>query len=109
MEVGRWYEKQHLYAAAIGRFQTVVKDYQTTNHVPEALHRLTEIYLLLGMKAQAKDTAAVLGYNYPGNRWYSDSYDQLLDDKLVQPAEGDQLPARQPSRGIISRTWNWLF
>ena len=45
MEIGRWYEKQHLYTAAIGRFQRVVDDYQTTNHTPEALHRLTEIYL----------------------------------------------------------------
>ena len=55
MEIGRWYESQHLYAAAIGRFQRVVDDYQTTNHVPEALHRLTEIYLLLGMKDEAQE------------------------------------------------------
>ena len=61
MEIGRYYENQHLYEAAIGRFQRVVDDYQTTNHVPEALHRLTEIYLLLGLTDQAKVTAAVLG------------------------------------------------
>ena len=67
MEIGRWYESQHLYEAAIGRFQRVVDDYQTTNHVPEALHRLTEIYLILGLRDQARKTASVLGYNYPGS------------------------------------------
>lgn len=79
MEVGRWYEKQHLYAAAINRFQRVVDDFQTTNHVPEALHRLTEIYLKLGMISEARKTAAVLGYNYPGSPWYEDSYRQLVN------------------------------
>ena len=77
MEIGRWYQSQHLYAAAIGRFQRVVDDYQTTNHVPEALHRLTEIYLALGMRDEARKTASVLGYNYPGSEWYEDSYNQL--------------------------------
>src|ERR1700742_1646073 len=72
MEIGRWYESQHLYEAAIGRFQRVVDDYQTTNHVPEALHRLTEVYLLLGLTDQARKTAPVLGYNYPGSSWYED-------------------------------------
>ena len=70
MEIGRYYQKQHLYEAAIGRFQRVVDDYQTTNHVPEALARLTEIYLALGLKDQARKSAAVLGYNYPGSEWY---------------------------------------
>jgi outer membrane protein assembly factor BamD len=78
MTVGRWYEEQHLYAAAINRFQHVVDEYQTTNHVAEALHRLTEIYLKLGMIGEAKKTAAVLGYNYPGSPWYSDSYRDLV-------------------------------
>ena len=77
MEVGRWYQKQHLYEAAVGRFQKVVDDFQTTNHVPEALHRLTEIYLVLGLKDQARKTAAVLGHNYPGSEWYADSYAQI--------------------------------
>jgi len=63
MEIGRFYQKQHLYEAAIGRYQRVVDDFQTTNHVPEALARLTEIYLDLGLKDQARKTAAVLGYN----------------------------------------------
>ena len=106
MEVGRWYEQQHLYGAAIGRFQRVVDDYQTTNHVPEALHRLTEIYLLLGLRDQAKKTAAVLGYNYPGNPWYEDSYNQLLDDKLLATGERSK-PKEAP--GIFARAWDTIF
>ena len=78
MEIGRYYERQHLYTAAINRFQRVVDDYQTTNHAAEALHRLTEIYLKLGLVNEARRTAAVLGYNYPGNQWYEKSYDDLL-------------------------------
>ncbi len=105
MEIGRWYENQHLYEAAIGRFQRVVDDYQTTNHVPEALHRLTEIYLVLGLRDQAKKTAAVLGYNYPGSSWYDDSYNQVFDDGLVrQPGA-----PRPPERGFFSRVWHSVF
>jgi outer membrane protein assembly factor BamD len=74
MEIGRYYEKEHSYLAAINRFQRVINEYQTTTHVPEALHRLTECYLALGLVDEAQRTAAVLGYNYPGSQWYSDSY-----------------------------------
>jgi len=105
MEIGRWYEDQHLYEAAIGRFQRVVDDYQTTNHVPEALHRLTEIYLILGLRDQAKKTAAVLGYNYPGSSWYDDSYNNLFDDGLVQQPGAP----RPPQRGFLSRAWHAVF
>ena len=104
MEIGRYYEKQHLYTAAIGRFQRVVDDFQTTNHVPEALHRLTEIYLLLGLTDQAKQTAAVLGHNYPGNPWYADSYRTLVADGQVT----DGRPAAaQP--GFFQRTVGSIF
>ncbi len=106
MEVGRWYESQHLYEAAIGRFQRVVDDYQTTNHVPEALHRLTEIYLILGLKQEARKTASVLGYNYPGSVWYEDSYRDLYRDDLVQ---GEAPRPAPPERGFISRTWHSIF
>ncbi len=104
MEIGRWYEGQKLYAASINRFQRVVDDYQTTNHVPEALHRLTEIYLLLGLTEQAKRTAAVLGHNYPGNAWYQDSYTNLADNNLAPPA-----PRGPDSPGFLSRTIGSLF
>ncbi|MDR3536724.1 MAG: outer membrane protein assembly factor BamD [Acetobacteraceae bacterium] len=103
MEIGRWYESQHLYEAAIGRFQRVVDDFQTTNHVPEALHRLTEIYLVLGLRDQAKQTAAVLGYNYPGSEWYTDSYRQLVNDGVADNAP----PGSGP--GFFSRAWNSVF
>jgi outer membrane protein assembly factor BamD len=105
MEIGRWYEQQKLYAAAIGRFQRVVDDYQTTNHVPEALHRLTEIYLLLGMTDQARKTAAVLGHNYPGSRWYEDSYNDLVAEGMAPPAGR----ATAASGGFFSRTLGSLF
>ena len=106
MEIGRWYENQHLYEAAIGRFQRVVDDYQTTNHVPEALHRLTEIYLVLGLRDQARQTASVLAYNYPGSSWYEDSYNDLFDSGLVQQPG----PPRKPDeRGFFSRAWHSIF
>ncbi len=74
MEIGRFYEKRGSYLAAINRFKRVVDQYQTTTHVPEALHRLTECYLALGLTEEAQKTAAVLGYNYPGSSWYGHSY-----------------------------------
>ena len=92
MEIGRWYEGQKLYAGAIGRFQRVIDDYQTTNHAPEALHRLTEIYLTLGLRDQAQRTAAVLGHNYPGSEWYSDTYAALADNNIVSAAPREQRP-----------------
>ena len=104
MEIGRYYEQQHLYTAAINRFQRVVDDYQTTNHVPEALHRLTEIYLILGMTDQARTTAAVLGHNYPGNRWYADSYNQLVADSVVPDAQG-----RTEHPGFFARNLGSIF
>jgi outer membrane protein assembly factor BamD len=74
MEVGRFYQQQHQYLGAINRFRTVVQRYQTTSHVPEALHRLVECYLALGLVDEARRTASVLGFNYPGSEWYADSY-----------------------------------
>lgn len=103
MEVGRYYQSQHMYEAAIGRFQRVVDIYQTTNHVPEALHRLTEIYLVLGLTDQARQTAAVLGHNYPGSRWYEDSYDQLAQNGDVPGAP------RSTGQGFLSRTLGSIF
>jgi outer membrane protein assembly factor BamD len=108
MEIGRFYQKQHLYEAAIGRFQRVVDDFQTTNHAPEALARLTEVYLVLGLKDQARKTAAVLGYNYPGSEWYSDSYAQLVDDGVSRRGATATTGEPEP-RGFISRAWHAVF
>lgn len=84
MEIGRYYHNQHQYLAAINRFRNVVDSYQTTTHVPEALHRLTEAYLSLGIVEEARKTAAVLGHNFPGSEWYIDSY-EMLENKKVRP------------------------
>jgi outer membrane protein assembly factor BamD len=107
MTIGRYYEKQHLYAAAIGRYQRVVDDFQTTNHTPEALSRLTEIYLKLGLVGEAKRTASVLSYNYPGSPWYQDSWNELVDVGAVQ---GQTSLSNTPGHpGFFSRAWGWVF
>jgi outer membrane protein assembly factor BamD len=87
MEIGRYYQRREFWLASINRFQTVVEQYQTTTHVPEALHRLTESYLALGMTDEAQASAAVLGYNYPGNDWYQRSY-ALLQGQQLEPQAG---------------------
>ncbi len=79
MLIGRYYERQHFYEAAINRYQRVVQDFQTTNHVAEALERLTECYLKLGLVDEARRSASVLAYNYPGSRWYADAYADLQE------------------------------
>ncbi|HET9147638.1 MAG TPA: outer membrane protein assembly factor BamD [Acetobacteraceae bacterium] len=83
MSIGRFYERQHLYGAAIGRYQSVIEDYQTTTYAPEALERLVECYLDLGLVSEARRSAAVLGYNYPGSRWYRLAYDKLRAHDLL--------------------------
>ncbi len=85
MLIGRYYERQHLYEAAVNRYQRVVQDFQTTNHVAEALERLTECYLKLGLIDQARRTASVLGYNYPGSHWYQTAY---ADMQQAHAADG---------------------
>ena len=87
MEIGRFYQNQGNYLAAINRFRTVVDDFQTTTHVPEALHRLTETYLTIGVPEEARKTAAVLGYNFPGSEWYMDSY-KIMGNKVDEPGAG---------------------
>ncbi len=98
MTIGRFYEKQHLYAAAVGRYQDVITSYQTTTYVPEALERLTEVYLDLGLTGAAQRTASVLAYNYPGSSWYEAAYGKLRDHDLVADA---QTPAPKHSGGFL--------
>ncbi|MDD9899719.1 MAG: outer membrane protein assembly factor BamD [Alphaproteobacteria bacterium] len=74
MEIGRYYLDRRQYQAAINRFQRVVTRYQTTTHVPEALHRLVESWLALGVVDEARKSAAILGHNHPESRWYKDTY-----------------------------------
>jgi outer membrane protein assembly factor BamD len=84
MEIGRFYLSQKLLIAALNRFQEVIKKYEGTSHVPEALHRLIEIYLMLGIIDEAQATAVVLGHNYSDNIWYRRSY-KLLESKQMLP------------------------
>lgn len=77
MEVGRYYQTKGQWLASIMRFRNVIDNYQTTTHAPEALMRLTESYLALGVKDEAKKAAAVLGANYPGTQWYSRAYELI--------------------------------
>jgi len=91
LAIGRYYLREGSTLAAIGRFKTVIERYQTTSHAPEALYRLVEAYLILGVTEEAKRNAAVLGYNYPGDRWYADAY-ALMVNKGIQP---EQRPGRQ--------------
>jgi outer membrane protein assembly factor BamD len=74
MEVGRYYQRSGQWLAATTRFRTVIDKYQTSSHTPEALHRLVESYLALGMRDEAQKAAAVLGRNYPGSKWYKRAY-----------------------------------
>ncbi|MDQ2878957.1 MAG: outer membrane protein assembly factor BamD [Pseudomonadota bacterium] len=84
MEVGRFYERRGEWLAATLRFRTVVDQYQTTTHVPEALMRLTETYLALGVRSEAEKAAAVLGANYPGTDFYGHAY-KLMGEHPVKP------------------------
>lgn len=97
MYVGRFYLRQNKHISAVNRFKYVINNYQTTSHVPEALHRLVEAYVELGIFEEAIANAAVLGHNYPGSRWYADTY--KLMKKLNIPerqAEIKRTLANQP-------------
>ena len=86
LEIGRFYQKRQDYVAAINRFRDVVERYQTTSQVPEALHRLVETYLMLGITAEAQKYASVLGHNYPDSAWYKRSF-ALLGKNAPQPEQ----------------------
>lgn len=89
MEIGRYYLKRGNYAASINRFRTVVQDFQTTTHTAEALHRLVEAYLALGLTNEAQTAGAILGYNYQSSPFYQDSYKLLTSRGLEPKAAGD--------------------
>lgn len=88
VEVGRFYLKNGKTIAAINRFKKVVEDYQTTSHVPEALHRLVEAYMSLGVKEEALKYAAVLGHNFPASKWYKYSYKLFKGDTSLDKTSG---------------------
>lgn len=89
MEIGRWYLRRNQHLSAINRFRTVISEYDTTSHAPEALHRLVEVYLATGLKQEALAAGAVLGYNYPESVWYRYSYRLLSGQGLDPEATSD--------------------
>ena len=89
MEIGRYYLKRGHYTAAINRFRVVVEEYQTTTHTPEALMRLVEAYLALGLNDQAQTAGAILGHNFKSSPFYVDAYAQLRGHGLSPQAKGD--------------------
>jgi outer membrane protein assembly factor BamD len=86
VDVGRWYMQKKDYTGAINRFKVVVTRYQTTRHVEEALMRLTEAYMTLGIVDEAQTSAAVLGHNFPDSPWYQDAYN-LVKSRGLEPSE----------------------
>lgn len=108
MEIGRWYLGENNPLAATGRFKTVATQYQTTSHTPEALYRLVEAYEIMGLREEATRNAAVLGYNYPGDRWYAAAY-KLLTEKGAEPEikpdpsgkKGPEAPDTKKKKGLF--------
>lgn len=96
MDVGRFYLRRGNYTAAINRFRRVVEDFQTTTHTPEALMRLTEAYLALGLDKEAQTAAAILGYNFQSSPFYEDAF-RLLKGRGLAP-EAD-------SSGFLGSVW----
>src|SRR5438270_21181 len=88
MEIGRYYLNRGEYLAGMNRFKRVIENYQTTTHVPQALQRLVECDLALGLVKEAMEDASVLGYNYPGSRWYQEAYGLMTGSGA--PAEARQ-------------------
>ncbi|MFL4470760.1 outer membrane protein assembly factor BamD [Tateyamaria armeniaca] len=104
MEIGRFYLRRDNFAASINRFRVVVEDFQTTTHTPEALHRLVEAYLSLGLTDEAQTAGAILGYNYQSTEWYDDSYKLLTGRGLEMRARGNNWLA-QVYRQMIKGRW----
>ncbi|MGO4917690.1 outer membrane protein assembly factor BamD [Pseudogemmobacter sp. W21_MBD1_M6] len=104
MEIGRYYLKRGHYTAAINRFRVVVEQFQTTSHTPEALHRLVEAYLSLGLTQEAQTAGAILGYNFRSTTWYDDSYKLLTGRGLELEAAGDSW-LRKVYRQVIKGEW----
>ncbi len=104
MDVGRWYLRRNYHVAAINRFRNVIADYETTTHVPEALHRLVESYVALGIDEEARQVASVLGYNFPGSEWYESSYNLLTAEGITL-----EIDIEREDPTYFERAWRRLF
>ena len=104
MEVGRYYLKRSHYAPAINRFRAVIERFSTTSQVPEALHRLVEAYLSLGLVNEAQTAGAILGYNYKSTEWYERTF-ELLSSKGLQPKSSGNGWLNQIYRQVVKGQW----
>ena len=104
MEVGRYYLKSGHYGAAVNRFRVVVEDFQTTSQTPEALHRLVEAYLSLGLVDEAQSAAAILGHNYQSSEWYRASF-ALLKSKGYSPKVSGTGWLSKVYRQVVKGEW----
>ncbi|MAI17579.1 MAG: outer membrane protein assembly factor BamD [Rhodobacteraceae bacterium TMED111] len=104
MEVGRYYLKRSHYVSAINRFRGIIEDFSTTSQVPEALHRLVEAYLSLGLTDEAQTAGAILGYNYKSNEWYERSF-ELLSSKGLKPKSSGNSWLSQIYRQVVKGQW----
>ncbi len=104
MEIGRYYLKRKHYSASINRFRVVVEQFQTTTHTPEALYRLVEAYLSLGLTDEAQTAGAILGHNFQSTEWYDDAYKLLTGRGLRAEVAGDSW-LRQVYRQMIRGEW----
>ena len=104
MEVGRYYLKRSHYVSAINRFRGIIEDFSTTSQVPEALHRLVEAYLSLGLTDEAQTAGAILGYNYKSNEWYERSF-ELLRSKGLKPKSLGNSWLSQIYRQVVKGQW----
>lgn len=105
MEIGRFYLKRGNYIAAINRFRVVVEDFQTTSQTPEALHRLVEAYLALGLTDEAQTAGAILGFNFRSTEWYEDSFDLLTSRGLKPEPRGNGILAQIYRQTVLGE---WL-
>ena len=121
MEVGRYYQKRDYHLAAIKRYRSVIEEYDMTIHIPEALYRMVESYLSLGMVLEARKMAAVLGYNHPNDEWYRDAYRLLEDNGLLEGHSDDMYRQERRAnfdeegyleyrnqKGLLDRAWSFL-
>jgi outer membrane protein assembly factor BamD len=104
MEIGRYYLKRGNYPSAINRFRVVVEEFQTTTHTPEALHRLVEAYLSLGLEGEAQTAGAILGFNFQATEWYEDSF-RLLTGRGLEPEARGTSWLRDVYRQVIKGEW----
>lgn len=95
LDVGRYYQRQGKHIAAINRYKQVINTYQTTGHTEEALYRLVEANLQIGLIEEARSAAAVLGFNYPGSRWYEDAFRLMRRNGLLEPGSKPQRSAKE--------------